>query len=295
MENEFFGKFMQSVWKDLYEGLYEKCVDIFNKIFDTLNYRIEWAGKSIGQPLQEWNSSAFFLIESLAENAFMPIAGYIITFVFCWEFIQLQQEKNRMQNIGADDIMMLLFKFVICFLVCIKSFYIVIGCYSLGGYVVKKITGVTTGTFSSEMTLDNVIPANPTNYEFGMVLDLLGVLIVLCISLVICNICAVIIYVKINMWFLEMLVYASPAPIPMATFFNREWGQMGMNYVRKVIAVGFEGAFMLLMFALYGGIINNISSSDFMEFMTMMCGCGVGLIFLLFKAGNISSSIFNAH
>lgn len=295
MVDEFKGNLMQGIWKDLYEGMYEKCESNFYKIFDILNYRIEWAGENIGQPLQGWNSSAYSLIETLAENAFMPIAGYVITFVFCWEFIQLQQEKNRMQNVDAERIMMLLFKFGICLMVCVKSFQIVMGCYSLGSYVVQKITGVTSGTFGTGMTLNDVIPANPSYYEFGMILDLLGVLITLCISLVICNICAAIIYIKINMWFLEMLVFAAPAPIPMATFFNKEWGQMGMNYSRKVVAVGFEGAFMLLMFALYGGIINNISSTDFMELMTMMCGSGIGLILLLFKSGNISSSIFNAH
>lgn len=292
---EFFENFIQDLFKELYSGLYENCEGIFNNIFDTLNSRVEWAGENIGRSLEEWNPSSFSLVNSLAENAFMPIAGFIITFVFCYELIHMCQEGNRMQNIKLENIIMVLFKFVICLIACVRSIDIVMGCYSLGSWVSAKISGQTEGTFGSGITLDDVVPSSPSYYDFGLIIELLGVLIVLCLSLFICNICAVIIYVKVNMWFIEMLVYSVPASIPMATFFSKEWGQMGMNYVRKIFAVGFEGAFMLLMLVLYGGIISNISSTDFLELMTMMCGSGVGLIFLLFKAGNISASIFNAH
>lgn len=293
--NEFFGRLLENVCKSLYDALYENCEKIFDKIFNTLNYRIVWAGENIGQTAQEWNSSAFSLVKSLAENACMPIAGCIITIIFCWEITRLTQESNRMQNVSTDDIMMVLFKFGICLYACARSFDIVMGVYSLGNLAVNRMSGGATGSFGNGMTLNSVVPKEPATYELGMVIELLGVLIVLGLSLIICNICAAIIYIRVNMWFLEMLVYATPAAIPMATFFNKEWGQMGMNYTRKIMAVGFEGFFMLLMFALYGGVINNISSADFTELMTMMCGCGVGLIILLFKAGNISSSIFNAH
>ena len=293
--NEFAEKLKQNIFKSLYDGLYDNCENNFNKIFDTLNYRITWAGDNIGQSVQEWNPSAFSLVEALSENACMPIAAVVVTLIFCWEMIHLMQESNRMQNISSDNMLMVFLKFALCLAACVRSLDIVMGVYYLGNWAAQKIAGSTAGTFGHGMTLNSVIPANPGTYEFGMIVELLGVLIVLCISLAICNICAAIIYVRINMWFIELLVYATPAAIPMATFFNKEWGQMGMNYTKKIIAVGFEGFFMLLMFALYGGIINNISSSDFTEMMTMMCGCGVGLILLLFKAGNISSSIFNAH
>ena len=293
--DEFFGKLMQNVCKSLYDGLYENCEKIFNKIFTTLNDRVAWAGDNLSQSVQEWNPSAFSMIGSVAENACMPIAAGVITIIFCLEISNMVQENNRMQNFDTDDVMFVLFKFAICLIACAKSMNIVMGVYKLGNWATKKISGRTAGTFGSGMTLNSVVPKDPGVYELGMVIELLGVLVVLCLSYAICNICAAIIYIKVNMWFLELCIYATPASIPMATFLNKEWGQIGMNYTRKIIAVGFEGFFMLFMFALYGGVINNIPSSDFTELMTMMCGCGVGLILLLFKAGNISSSIFNAH
>ena len=296
-ESEFFGNFVENICKSLYEALYYNCEKNFNKIFDILNYRVAWAGKNIGQSAKEWNAGAFSQVESLAENACMPIAGCVIAFIFCWELIHLCQENNRMQNVKPENIMFVLLKFTMCLMTCVYSFDLVMGIYSLGSWAAEKISGGTAGTFGSGMTLNDVVPAIPAAYNFDLVIELAGVLVVLCICRLLCNVCAVIIYVRVNMWFLELLVYAAPAAIPMATFFNKEWGQMGMNYARKIIAVGFEGFFMLLMFSLYGGIINNISnaSTDFVEMMTMMCGCGMGLILLLFKAGTISSSIFNAH
>ncbi len=104
---------------------------------------------------------------------------------------------------------------------------------------------------------------------------------------------------RVNLWYLELLVYASAAPIPFSTFINKEWGQMGTNYSRKMMAVAFEGFFMLVVFGLYGALSRNVLSASgadaYMAGMATTCGCGIALFLMLGKIGNISASIFNAH
>ena len=39
---------------------------------------------------------------------------------------------------------------------------------------------------------------------------------------------------------IEIYMVTSIAPIPMATMVNREWGQMGSNYLRSLFALGFR-------------------------------------------------------
>ena len=294
--SEFAYNLGQKILKGLYEGLYGSCENIYNNIFNTLNYRISEAAGNLGQSIESWNGGAFSLVRTVAENVCIPIAGCIIIFIFAWEMVRMCQDSNQMQHIRPDQMLLTLMKFAICLWVCTKSFEIVLGIYSIGNFAIARLAGISSSAnFGADRTLNDIIPASQEVYEIGMIIKLLGVLLILCISLAICYACAVIIYLQVMVWFLEMLIFAVPASIPFATFFNKDWGQMGMNYTRKIMALGFQGFFMLLIISIYGGIVNSTSSSDFMEMMTMMCGAGAALIILLSKSGNISSSIFNAH
>lgn len=42
---------------------------------------------------------------------------------------------------------------------------------------------------------------------------------------------------------IEIYIYASVGPLPFATFMNREWGNIGTNYVRGLAALGLQGFF----------------------------------------------------
>lgn len=57
------------------------------------------------------------------------------------------------------------------------------------------------------------------------------------------NIC---IFIIVYGRMIEIYLVTSIAPIPMATAMNREWGQMGQNYLRSLFALGFQGFLILL-------------------------------------------------
>ena len=40
---------------------------------------------------------------------------------------------------------------------------------------------------------------------------------------------------------IEIYIYCSVGAIPFATMTNREWGQMGQNYLRGLAALGLQG------------------------------------------------------
>ena len=92
------------------------------------------------------------------------------------------------------------------------------------------------------------------------------------------------------------LLYTSVAPIPFATMTNREWGQIGTNYFRGLLALAFQAFLIMVCVAIYSVLVagiqysDNLSSSLFgvMAYTVVLC-------FSLFKTGTLSKSIFNAH
>lgn len=289
----------QRLMGSIYEAVHEVCSNLFGFLFYYLNGQIEWAQEELKQPIDQWNPSVFVLIRDIvAKDVCIPIAAAFITFIFCFEMVQLLQDENRMRNINKQTLFLAIMKFCICCVICAKSFDIVMGIYSIGTKAVTILGNQANGTLNENLlSFDEILPATIAEYKMIHILQIIGDLLLIVGAIIIVVVLSAIIYVRVTIWFLEFLIYASMAPIPFSTFDNKEWAQVGMNYTRKMLALSFEGFFMLLMLAMYGFITAGLSAGDrdFIETLTMLLGTGVALIMLMGKAGNISASIFNAH
>lgn len=294
--SEFVHELGQHILEGMYNGLYSVCNKLWTTMFDGLNNNITRSSQTLMQTPETWSSNAYGTVKNIAETAFVPLAACFIACILAWELVHLLQESNQMGGQIFEKLIILLFTCVICVFLCSKSFEIVMWFFRLGAEVTGNMAGTTAGTFGDGLTLDQFLP-QPENgeYELSMVFELLGDLILLGIGNLVILAIGVIIYVRVAMWFLEFLIYASAASIPNATWMNREWSQVGMNYTRKMLAVAFEGPFMLLLFAIYGGVVSGIGTGDFKQAFIMIIGCGFGLAMMMFKVGNITASIFNAH
>ncbi len=301
--SEFIDNLLQSVWKSMYQGLYNVTGAVFSKIQDVLSEGILRSRNILNSTPQEWNETAFSFIKGVAENAAIPIAGCIITFIFCWQLISMVQESNQMHNIKPETIVLLMIKLTICLLVCAKSFEIICGLFDLGHWATEHIKFVEINNPDGNGIIDfnKLLDSELSEYGFGDVMTMLVNLIMTVIAQVIVYVLNVVMIIKVSMWYLELLIYASAAPIPFSTFINKEWGQVGMNYLRKILAMSFEGFFMIVAFGIYEAMVINIIVSNgnapdkYMMSIVTTCGCGFGLIMILNKTGSIASSIFNAH
>lgn len=295
--SEFADKLFQHILEREYQGSYILVEESYQGLFDILNQELSSASRQIGSGPKMWNNSAYSLMEMVAENVCIPIAGAFITIIFCWELLHLVQDSNAMQNVKPERLMFVLMKFCLCFIVCVHSFKIVMAFCDLGVWATKelKTTAQTFISMEAPSVEDIGLKAELERYEVADLLRITGYLIFINLAKVGVWICSLLVYVRIMIWFVEYLIYASISPIPYSTWINKEWAQVGMNYTRKMLALSFEGFFILLLFALYGGVLGGLHVSGFTESLVMILGCGFGLAVMMFKVGNISASIFNAH
>ena len=83
---------------------------------------------------------------------------------------------------------------------------------------------------------------------------------------------------------------------PFATMTNKEWGNIGNNYLKGLFALAFQGFFMMVCVGIYAVLVNAMTiSSDLHAAMFSVAAYTVILAFSLFKTGSLSKSIFNAH
>ncbi len=294
---EFVDSLIQKILKGLYEGLFESCDSAFSGLFDSLNEHVSDAAETLVQTPQGWSETAYNTVKNVAENAFLPIAGVFITVIFCWELVRMVQDSNSMQHISTEKIVFALLKLGVCLLVCSKAFDIVMAFFNLGSKATMLLADTTESTFGEGLTFSNLVtpPEEMTRYSFAEIMILVWYLMIIWIGRIMVIAAGCIIYVRCILWFLELLIYSSAAAIPYATWMNKEWSQVGMNYTRKMLSLVFQGPFMLLLFAIYGGGVSGIQADDFTVTMIMIIGCGFALCSMMFKVSTISDSIFNAH
>ena len=136
------------------------------------------------------------------------------------------------------------------------------------------------------------IEAQLETMEIGELFGLLVETMLLRITMPILSFCVMLVLVG---RMIEIYIYCSVGAIPFATMTNRDWGQMGNNYLRGLVALGLQGFFIMICVAIYAVLIGQISSSGNIHIAIWQCaGYTVLLCFSLFKTGAISKSIFNA-
>ena len=95
---------------------------------------------------------------------------------------------------------------------------------------------------------------------------------------------------------IEIYLMVSLAPIPFATFGNREQSQIGHNYLRSLAALGFQGFLIMICIGIYAVLVQSISFTDhIIASIWGVMGYTVLLCFTLFKTGSLAKSVFSAH
>ena len=263
-------------------------------MFDQINSVVGEVAANVGTTPAAWNAGVFSMIRNLSDNVVVPIAGMIITFVLCYELISMLMEKNNFHDFETYAIYKWVLKAFIAVYLVTHTFDITMAIFELAQNVVQQSAGIITGTTSLDFaTVIGDVSAQLEAMELGELFGLLVETMLLKITMPILSFCVMIVLVG---RMIEIYIYCSIGAIPFATMTNREWGQMGNNYLRGLVALGLQGFFIMICVAIYAVLIGQITSGTNLHIAIWQCaGYTVLLCFSLFKTGSVSRSIFNAH
>jgi hypothetical protein len=95
---------------------------------------------------------------------------------------------------------------------------------------------------------------------------------------------------------IEIYLTCSVAPIPLATMTNKEWGQAGNNYLKGLLALGFQGFFLMLCVGIYAVLVNDMIVADNIHTAIFSVASYTAMLcFAMMKSGTLAKSVFNAH
>ena len=289
---------MDFIWDSITDWLKEVLVSgivsNLSGMFDSTNAQIGEIAGQVGLTPQAWNSGIFNMIQNLSNNVILPLAGAILAIVMTLELIQLITDRNNLNDVDTWMFFKWVFKSAAAVLIVSNTWTIVMGIFDAAQSVVNGAAGVMIGNTSIDIS--SVV----TDLESRLMEMDVGPLLGLWFQSLFVGICTwaitICIFIVIYGRMIEVYLVTSVAPIPMATMANREWGQMGQNYLRTLFSLGFQAFLIMVCVAIYSVLVQNISvSTDISNAIWTCMGYTVLLCFCLFKTSSLARSVFNAH
>ncbi len=289
---------MNFIWDKITEWLKGLLVDgimsNLTGLFESINGQVMDIASNVGKTPQAWNGSIFSMIKTLSENVVVPIAGIILTFVMCLELIQMLIDRNNMHDFDTFIFFKWLFKTACAVLIVTNTWNIVMGVFDVAQSVVNSAAGsIGANTAIDVNSVVSNLEARLREMDIGPLFGMWFQSMLMGIVAWVLTIC---IFIIVYGRMIEIYMVTSVSPIPMATMVNRDWGQIGQNYLRTLFALGFQAFLIMVCVAIYATLVQSIAVTDDVSSAVWTCiGYTVLLCFTLFKTSSLSKSIFNAH
>ncbi|MCC8029232.1 MAG: hypothetical protein LIO75_05500 [Lachnospiraceae bacterium] len=268
-------------------------MDNLTGLFDSVNTRVGSIAAEVGTTPAEFSPDVFTMIWTLSETVIMPIAGIILTFICCWELVQMIIDHNNLANFETWMFFKWIFKTFVAVMLISNCFDITMAVFDVAQNIVNSSGGLISGTTAVSGSMLDTMEATIEDMELA---PLIGLYLTSFIIQVTMYALSVVIFIIIYGRMIEIYLMTSLAPIPFATFANREQSQIGQNYLRSLIALGFQGFLIMVCVGIYAVLIKNIPVSEHIAATLWgIVGYTVLLVFTLFKTGSLSKSIMNAH
>ena len=253
-------------------GIFDKLTEFFKdmllggikanleSMFLDINDKVGVIATDVGKTPMGWNGEVYNFIKNINDNVIVPIAGLIITAVLCIELINMVMQKNNMHDTDTFEF----FKYII------KMF---IAVYLSGDQIVAMVDTLKEKEIGELLMI--------------LVETSLVRIAIQCISLTI----TLIVYGRM----FEIYVYSSVSSIPFATMGNKEWGQIGTNYIKGLFALGLQGLFLMVCLGINTVLIRTVQITDIHASLFSILGYALLLGLMMFKSGTVAKSIMNTH
>ena len=284
---------LQSIEDWFRELLVSGIMSNLTNTFDTVNAQVGQIATEVGQTPANFSPAVYNMIRTLSENVIMPIAGLILTFIACYELIQLVIGHNNLANFETWIFWKWIFKTFVAVTLITNTMNITMAVFDVAQHVVSQAGGLIGGTTAIDGSTLATMQSNLEAMDIGPLLSiLLQSFVVQFLMYLLSALIFVIVYARM----IEIYLMVSLAPIPFATFGNREQSMIGQNYLRSLFALGFQGFLIMVCVGIYAVLIQSVAfSSDIIGSLWGVMGYTILLAFTLFKTGAVAKSILHAH
>ena len=285
---DLFGK-IEEFFKDI---MIDVIKDNLSAMLVDINDKVSTVATEVGKTPSSWNSEVFTFIKSINENVVLPIAAIILTAILCIELIQVVMNKNSMHDTDTFEFFKYIIKMWIAVWLVSHAFEFSMAVFDVAQHMVNKAAGVINT--SAVISGDQIVTMVEGLKDKGLG-ELVMILFETSLIKVAIQVISIVIMLVVYGRMFEIYVYSSVSAIPFATMGNKEWGQIGTNYIKGLFAIGLQGLFLMVCLGIYAVLVKTIQITDIHTSTFTILGYAVLLGLMMLKSGTLAKSVLNAH
>lgn len=283
---------IQQITDWLKEVLVSAIMGNLSGLFESVNSQVGEIASDVGMTPANFSPGVFAMIRNVSESVIIPIAGLILTFIACYELIQMIIDHNNLANFETWIFFKWIFKTFVAVMLITNTFNITMAVFDVAQHVVNASGGIISADTAVDASALEAMEDTLNAMDLG---PLLGLFLQTLIVQITMSALSIVIFVIVYGRMVEIYLMTSLAPIPFATFGNREQSQIGQNYLRSLFALGFQGFLIMICVGIYAVLIQSAAfSDDIIASIWGVMGYTVLLCFTLFKTGTLAKGVFNA-
>ncbi len=288
---------MDWLWNSIIEKLKELLISglmaWIGGMFDDMNGKVSEVATQVGTSPANFSPEIFSMIRNISETVIMPIAGLVLTFIACYELIQMVIDRNNLANFETWIFFKWVFKTFVAVMLITNTFNITMAVFDVAQHVVSNAGGIITQSTKVDAMDMAELETKLKAMEIG---PLIGMFVEVSFIRIGIQVMSKIVFIIVYGRMLEIYLMVSLAPIPFSTFGNREQSHIGQNFMRSILALGFQGFLILICVGIYAVLIHTVPATDDpVAALWGVMGYTFLLCFSLFKTGSLAKSVFSAH
>ncbi len=237
----------------------------------------------------QWNSTIYTAITGMAEHSLMMVAGVIVTFILSYDLVQNVNSHNNMRDSEIGMFIKWFIKAGITVTLVIKSTTLVEGVFEISSWIVTKAAEYFTPEGRPAIDAMSSLLSSLNDKSIPELLLIQGEIMLCTIAVYIMLIIAIVV-----IWsrMIEIFMVISASPIPFATLMNKDWSDVGRNYIKLICAYALQAYLIMIIFAVYSALIKNVAFSSSISKATITLVTYTLLFgYMFFKTEGIAKSI----
>ena len=317
------------VFLGLFDSAVQKLMNAFRDIFyelaygnlstmlSDLNERVETISTELTTSPDAWQGGKIWqLIEKIAEQVALPVAGTVFTFVVLWELISLLIQPNNLADVDFVSVLMKWFVKTLVAAWFISNSLTLCNCFfGIGASMVSGTTEIITEKIDSEnkqgLKLLHFLTDNYGNKdqddERGDVSGLIRLTVYTWFIDIIIKFIGILVTIILYSRMISIYLHCAVAPLPLATITNHHLTGIGTGYLKNVFALAMQAVLMMICVAIYGVLVadvfdpysiavNAANGITAISLLNKACWSTVGisilLVYTMFKSEGITKQIF---
>ena len=152
----------------LVSGIMNNLTDTFSSVND----QVGQIATDVGQTPSSFLPAVFNMVKNLSESVIMPIAGIILTFIACYELIQLIISYNNLASFETWFIFKWIFKTFVAVELITNTFNITMAVFDVSQSVVMQAGGIIQGSTAIDASTLETMQSTLEAMELGSLLSI---------------------------------------------------------------------------------------------------------------------------